>query len=469
MPSPRPRLTRRRVLVAAGAAALALGVAAAVVILHSPGNVSHPKLSFTAPKPPPPAPPRPRVSAPPFLWADYGYDAARTRYIDPPGAVTPPFRVGWHFLDRALLEFPPVIDGDSLYILDDDGMARAIDAGTGHVRWHVKLGTLAAASPAIDVRAGLVVFVLLSRTGTSPGNGRVAALSERTGKVLWSRPIPAGSESSPLVWGGSVYFGDQSGAVYSLGATSGRVRWIYHARGSVKGGLAESGGILYFGDYAGRVYALHARSGHVLWDVGTSGSAFGFGSGNFYSTPAVAFGRVYLGNTDGFVYSFAARTGQLAWSRDTGAYVYASPAVADLPGIGPTVYMGSYNNRFYAFNAASGAIRWSHPSGGRISGAATIVGHVVYYSDLGTRSTTGLDARSGRVLFRFHDGAFNPVIADDRALYLDGYITLYELLPRGSAATQRSSRSHRPAARRRSASRTRGGRRRGVRRRRSRR
>src|SRR5579875_1984114 len=162
---------------------------------------------------------------------------------------------------------------------------------------------------------------------------------------------------------------------------------------------------------------------------------------------------------------------QLAWSRATGAYVYASPAVADVPGLGPTVYMGSYDSRFYAFNAASGAIRWSHAAGGRISGAATIVGHVVYYSDLGTRTTTGLDARSGRVVFSFHDGAFNPVIADDRALYLDGYITLYELLPRppthggrrssrgsGAGAHGRSSRRSSTGAghRRRSVSRSRG-------------
>src|SRR5204862_5289239 len=64
--------------------------------------------------------------------------------------------------------------------------------------------------------------------------------------------------------------------------------------------------------------------------------------GQFYSSPAVAFGRVYMGNTDGRVYSFGARTGTLAWATSTGAYVYASPAVADLPALGPTVYIGSY-------------------------------------------------------------------------------------------------------------------------------
>jgi outer membrane protein assembly factor BamB len=136
-----------------------------------------------------------------------------------------------------------------------------------------------------------------------------------------------------------------------------------------------------------------------------------------------------MGNTDGRVYSFGARTGRLAWATGTGAYVYASAAVADIPGIGPTVYVGSYDGNFYAFNAQSGAIRWRHPSGGRISGSATIVGHVVYYSVLGSKTTVGLDARTGRKVFFWGDGAFNPVVCDDTAIYLTGYSKLYQLLP----------------------------------------
>jgi outer membrane protein assembly factor BamB len=95
------------------------------------------------------------------------------------------------------------------------------------------------------------------------------------------------------------------------------------------------------------------------------------------------------------------------------------------------VFLGSYNGDFYAFNARSGAIEWTHPSGGRISGSATIINGVVYYSTLGTRTTTGLDAATGRTLFSFPDGAFTPVVADRSAIFLDGYDVIYELLPAG--------------------------------------
>jgi outer membrane protein assembly factor BamB len=186
---------------------------------------------------------------------------------------------------------------------------------------------------------------------------------------------------------------------------------------------------LYFGDYAGRAYALNARTGAKVWAVSTSGASFGFGSGSFYSSPAIAFGRVYMGNTDHFVYSFSAATGQLAWRTGTGDYVYSSPAVENAPGLGPTVYIGSYDGTLYALDARSGTTRWTHNGGGAIDGSPQIIGSVLYFSDLRTKTTTGVDARTGRTVFSFPDGRFNPVISDGHAVYMVGYSVIYQMIP----------------------------------------
>jgi outer membrane protein assembly factor BamB len=434
MPSPLPRLLARRWLVAVAVLLLLLGGAVAFIIVHAPGNVSHPNLSFTRPATTATTtttPAKPKVAAYRFDWPRYGFDAARTRDFAADPSLHPPFRVGWRFGGNALLEFPPVIFDHTLYFVDDGATVKAVDTLSGRQLWATHLGTLSAASPAVAARENLIIVPVLSDHGTSPGGGRIAALSMSTGRVVWSRPLPSGSESSPLVYGTSLYFGDQAGTVYSMNASTGHVNWTYQASGAVKAGPSLANGVIYFGDYAGRAYALNAATGHQVWAVSTAGSAFGFGSGNFYSTPAIAFGRVYMGNTDGYVYSFAANTGQLAWSTATGSYVYASPAVGVIPGLGPTVFMGSYSGDFYAFNAQSGAVRWSYPAGGRISGAATIVNNVVYFSVLGTRTTIGLDARTGKSVFSYPDGAFNPVVADNDTIYLSGYNTLYQMLPAG--------------------------------------
>jgi outer membrane protein assembly factor BamB len=446
MPSPPPRRLGRGLLAALVVFLVLAGGAVAFVLAHQPGDVSHPGVEFTTATTTAPAPPPKPQAVDRFLWPTYGFQEDRTRdFGDAPRYLRPHFRRGWTYRSGALLEFPPTVDGGSLYFLDDNGILRALDKTSGRIRWSAQVGRLAAASPAVG--DGGVYAVALR--GLTSETGRIAAYRASDGRQLWSKALPSRAESSPLLHHGSVFFGSEDGTVYALSARSGRTLWTYRASGAVKGGPAFANGNLYFGDYGGKVHCVRARDGHEIWSVGTNGTRFGFGSGSFYSTAAVAFGRVYFGNTDGRVYSFAANSGQLAWATGTGAYVYASPAVANTPGLGPTVYIGSYDGDFYAFDARSGAVRWKYAAGAKISGSATIVANVVYFSNLGAKNTVGLNVRTGRKAFFWPDGAFNPVVADRRALYLAGYTNLYELLPqratpnwrRAQAAAVRAARA----------------------------
>ena len=410
---------------------LAIGVAVVVLVLVHSSGTSRPHRQTVAPAAPPtpttttsPAPaPKPRPAPTDDPWPFYGYNLARTRFFPGGAKLDPPLHVGWRFHDGALLEFPPVIYDNTLYFEDANGWASALSSANGQLIWHRRIGTLAAASPALDIQHKLVFFTLLSRSAgaKSPGNGAVVAVSMKTGQIAWSHPLPAGSESSPLVHGLSVFFGDQHGTVYSFRTYDGHLNWTFQASGGVKGGVALAHNTIYFGDYGAHVYAVNAANGREIWSAG--------GGDTFYSTPAVAFGRVYIGSTSGAVYAFWANSGATAWSASTGAYVYASPAVANVPGLGPTVYIGSYDGHLYAFNANDGRVRWSHAAGGRIDGSAAVVGNVVYYSDLGSNTSTGLDLRTGRPVFSYPDGEFTPVITDGKVVFLIGYSTIYQMVP----------------------------------------
>jgi outer membrane protein assembly factor BamB len=403
---------------------IAVGIAVALVILLRSGS---------SPTKPPPSPTpvvhhrsRPRPALDTFVWPFYGYDSARTRFFAGSRRLGPPLKRGWSYEDFALLEFPPVMYHDDMFFIDYTGSAKAVDKRNGHLLWQRRVGTLAAVSPAVDAADKLVFMPLLSTTRGArlPGHGRFVALSMKTGHIVWSRSIPAGSEASPLVHGQSVYVGAQDGTVYSFRAKNGHLNWTFHASGSVKGGVAYSGGEIYFGDYASRVYAVNASSGHEIWATTVGG-----GGGSFYGSPAVAFGRLFLGNTNHHVYALS-KSGQVVWDTGTSAYVYSSPAAAKVPGLGPTVYVGSYDGNFYALDAHSGAVRWRHSSGGPISGSGTIIGHVIYYSVIHVKNTIGLDTRTGRQVFFFPDGAFAAGIADRRAIYLVGYSKIYQMLPK---------------------------------------
>ena len=397
----------RRGLVAAAGVLVVIGAVAVVLVLTSSSakrrlpRVAHvaPATVTTTPKPAR-KPPAPTDTA----WPFYGFNLQRTRFFPNATRLDPPFRFGWRFNDGALLEFTPAIYHNTLFFEDYDGMARAVSTVNGHVIWHRKLGTLAAASPGLDLRHKLAFFVLLSNTPGARvgGNGQIVAVSMKSGREVWSHALPSGSESSPLVHGQSVFIGDQGGTVYSFRTYDGHLNWSFAASGSVKGGVAFAHDTIYFGDYGGHVYAVNAADGREDWSASPGGS--------IYSTPAVAFGRVYTGDNSGSV--------------------YASPAVAQIPGLGPTVFIGSYDGNLYALDADTGGLRWSHASGGRIDGSATVLGKVVYFSSLGTKTTTGLNLWTGGSVFSYPDGEFTPVITDGKSVFLIGYSTIYQLLPK---------------------------------------
>jgi outer membrane protein assembly factor BamB len=413
---------------------VAAGAAAAVVLTSRPGDVSHPDVEFTAEQQPtaPPAPPptdsRRTDGAHPlddgFSWPVYGYTKDRRSWLPLGAPMRPPFVQQWAMTGRILLEFTPVLCGRSVFLMKNNGALYAVSRLNGRVRWKRKLGYLAASAPACG--RDTVYAVLLAR-GKGVRAGRVVAVDARTGRTKWSQPIRSRVESSPLVDGDRLYFGSEDGTVYALRASDGAVRWRYRASGAVKGGLALDRGRLYFGDYGGNVQAIRQRDGGRIWRTSSAGSALGLRAGRFYATPAVAYGRVYIGSLDGFVYSLAAGSGRLAWRHRTGNYVYSSAAVASVAGVGPTVYVGSYDGRLYAFDARSGRVRWTHNARGKISGGATVVGDLVFYSNLSARSTGAVGARTGRLVWRTDRGAFNPVISDGRRLYLNGYSSLFML------------------------------------------
>jgi outer membrane protein assembly factor BamB len=419
-----PRVKRNRRIAAAGALVLVLLLALGAYLYerHRTGSIYHPNARFV----PQPSPTPPRKQPADFSWPLYGYDKEHTRFFPASGSLHPPFRKLWQRGGSSLLEFPPVLEDERIFQLADDGVLTATDKGNGHTLWSRHLGALSASCPAV---VHGTVYVTILKRGEGVDEGRALALNAATGAVRWSRNLSSRSESSPLVDKGKIFFGSENGTVYALSARNGSVLWTYHAEGAVKASPTLRDGVLYFGDYSGHVQAVGERSGHRLWLATSEGALFG--SGTFYSTAAVVYGRVFLGNTDGRIYAYDASTGKLDWAVQTGAYVYASPAVTNAPGIGPTIYLGSYDGTFYALNARTGAIDWRFDAGGRISGSATIIGRIVYFADLGTRTTYGLGISTGRVDFQMGTGSFDPVISDGHDIFLTGYTGLYALTPTG--------------------------------------
>src|SRR6478672_5095333 len=355
------------------------------------------------------------------IWPMYGFDAARLRA--PLGfKVHPPFRRApvWTFRAHALLEFPPVIAYQRIYIVNNAGTVYALNESRGNPVWKYRTHRCSAASPAVGNHLVFVSLLNKPPCNASHGvDGKVIAFDAETGRIRWQRTIGP-SESSPLFADGLVIVGDWSHDIYAFTAASGNLRWHFKAGGLVKGAVSQSGNRVYFGAYDTHVYALDLHTGKQIWRA-SSQPRIGR-TGTFYANAAIAYGRVYIGATDGKMYSFGATTGKLRWSNGTGDFIYSSAAVWRR-----NVMVGSYDGNFYSFDAATGDVRWRFNAGGKISGSPNVIDGIVYFSTLKGR-TFGLDARNGKQVWSYPAGQYAAAVASKRRLYLVGYSKLYALI-----------------------------------------
>jgi outer membrane protein assembly factor BamB len=406
---------RRRLAIAllsAGTVAIVAGGIVAYELLKRPPDIHNADVPFKPQK----KPQKPKART--VNWPMFGLNAARTRYL-PAKGVKPPYKLIWHYNDRPLIEFPPVYANGRLYFVDNSANAYSLDAHTGKILWHRRIGLLNASSPTYHKNRLYIVNL-------EPGH--VMKLDARTGKTLWKRSLPGRAESSPLVLGNTLYFGCESDQLFAMSTRNGNVRWATTLAGPVKSAPAYQHGILYVGDYGGYMNAVVAKTGKIKWQTDSLGQGFGT-SGEFYSTPAVAFGRVYAGNNDGRIYSFDAKTGETAWTYSTGGYVYSGPTVAQTSHTGPTVYIGSFDGNVYALNAKDGEPRWIQSAGGSVIGSLSAVGNIVYAAEFSTGSTLGFNMKTGHRVFRYKTGTYTPVVSDGRRIYLVGYSSINALQP----------------------------------------
>jgi outer membrane protein assembly factor BamB len=398
-------------LIVAGLIAVVVAGLLAYELLKRPPDVHNAQATFVPQKPPKP-------EAKTVNWPIFGLNPARTRYL-PAKGVKPPYKLLWHFTERPLLEFPPIYVGGKLYFVNNNGYAYALDADTGKVLWERRIGLLNASTPAYYKHRLYIVNLV---------PGHIVKLDAATGKILWKHSLPGRAESSPLAMDGTVYFGCENGQLFALNTRNGHTRWATSLGGPVKSAPAYHDGVLFVGDYGGYMNAVDAKTGKIKWQTASLGQGFGT-SGEFYSTPAVAFGRVYAGNNDDRVYSFEEKTGALAWSHSTGGYVYSGPVVANTRDTPPTVYIGSFDGNIYALDAKNGETRWQRSAGGQVVGSLSAVGDIVYVAEFTNGSTNGYEMKSGRQVFHYKTGTYTPVISDGRRIYLVGYSSINALQP----------------------------------------
>ncbi len=90
-------------------------------------------------------------------------------------------------------------------------------------------------------------------------------------KWVFAYPGALRARSQPLVHGGVIFVGSQSGDIYALDLESGCAHWTYSAGAEVRSSLSlgevpgRDDPVLYMGDFSATVHAIDASDGSLVW------------------------------------------------------------------------------------------------------------------------------------------------------------------------------------------------------------
>jgi outer membrane protein assembly factor BamB len=145
--------------------------------------------------------------------------------------------------------------------------------------------------------------------------------------------------------------------------------WKFATGGRVRSSPVISGGLVYFGSDSGRFFAVDLKTGEEKWKVETGSP--------LRSAPAVAGGIVVCGAEDGMVRAFdAAAGGKPKWTFRTGGPVLASPAI-----VTGRVVFGSGDHHCYCLRLSDGAELWRFKTSHEVQAPPAVSGGRVYVGD----------------------------------------------------------------------------------------
>lgn len=258
----------------------------------------------------------------------------------------------WRQNVEAPVSGAPTVAGDMVYVMARNSTGWAIRASDGRVQWQVG-GTLSVAgvmghsSPAVS--GNTVVFPYAS--------GQVLAVDRSSGEQLWSGQV-GGSRTGraiglirdmagdPVISGGRVIAGTNSGRMAAFDLTSGAMLW--NARQGAANPVTPAGNAVFAINDQAQLVRLDAGSGATVWTVPlpefTDPRVKKQDRVYAHFGPTLAGNRLYVASTDGLLRVFDPVSGGLVGQAEIPGGSATAPVVA-----GQTLYVVSRNGQLIAY------------------------------------------------------------------------------------------------------------------------
>jgi len=241
----------------------------------------------------------------------------------------------------------PAIDGDTVYIAVQ-GRIAAVALTDGAPRWsreltpeYAWLGSLAA----VAVADGAAVANVARNDGMTAWN---ATTGEPRWKIKTAKTIAV--HSTPVIFGGDVFFINSAGTVTRASLASSQERWSRSVipdgnewSYSITATPALANGRLFVPTQYRDLVALDATTGAELWRRTTQPGPLNFAhyrgdEPGFVASPVVTGDIVWIPHPDGTLAAVAAGDGRELWKTSLGAPIVSAPAPA-----GDTLIVATYD------------------------------------------------------------------------------------------------------------------------------
>ncbi|PYT08244.1 MAG: hypothetical protein DMF60_05170 [Acidobacteria bacterium] len=184
----------------------------------------------------------------------------------------------------------------------------ALNADTGSLVWEFK--KLRNDLNNLDFGASPVFFDIDSTPvlAIPSKDGHCYALNRATGELIWDTVVTdgnsiGGSICSPAVAYGKIFFGAtvqlSTGKVVALNQRDGRIVWESPQSRHILGSAAVSGGVVFIGGDDSKLHAYDASTGSEIWSAQRNSMLGGV---------SISSSSVFVGSVDRNVYAFALQT-----------------------------------------------------------------------------------------------------------------------------------------------------------------
>ncbi|HKP13405.1 MAG TPA: PQQ-binding-like beta-propeller repeat protein, partial [Blastocatellia bacterium] len=182
----------------------------------------------------------------------------------------------------------------------------AFNADSGAIVWHFKNEARDRDVENLDFGASPVLFDVSGLPALAVGSkdGYSYAVRRDTGELMWATRVSDGSGtagiiSSAAAANGKIYFGagetDGTGKVVALDQRFGQIVWEQRQPSQVLGAAAVANGVVFIGGGDDRLRAYDAETGALLWSAQR---------GQIWGGVSVTSDRVFIGTNDRSIYSF---------------------------------------------------------------------------------------------------------------------------------------------------------------------